>query len=593
MYIDYGYKLKTKTTKLDYNSALKTMLSKKRERYWKVETEGDVFRFSYRYVICPICGAINEEWDFPASISVNAIEQIDDFFQPQLAFEKTGHRELILRNNNPFAQDKFTCPFCDCIIYQGNEKREIIFDRTDTKAIVRVEVKDFAEFFSAMNIFERSTSFRFSEDSNAFGYEELCLDAQTGRAVLSCIDATGNIVNSIEITEADIPDDICFKLFSSQDCIKSFLLDFLKQFWQRDFPYKELSNVYKAIELNRFKGFSRKFYNSIPYQKGTRKIANGFADIVSHLKNADSLFDYLGSMDIPLTRSIKREIFKKQWLFFYLKELNMLYLSVHNIDVFRKLFLLKEDQLLSILVSLKLFPASICFYHDLVKCKRNIFLEMLINETSDFIAFAINYGMLTGWAKEKHVKDRFEKAIRIMKKSKYIFDEFYCDFIEFSEPLFFQDYKLEDQLDRYCFRFLSSTNETQYAGKKLHNCLVDWRSWATPVVVISVGQQIIAAVELEKNSHEIKQLKLKWNKSITDNYELLLDIEEWRKKHSLGFSQFADEVDEDEYFSALLCESEYDLFYREYTEDDEPMNRVNEYYTQLYNAKLNELEEAI
>jgi len=113
------------------------------------------------------------------------------------------------------------------------------------------------------------------------------------------------------------------------------------------------------------------------------------------------------------------------------------------------------------------------------------------------------------------------------------------------------------------------------------------------VVVISVGQQIIAAVELEKNSHEIKQIKLKWNKSITDNYELLLDIEEWRKKHSLGFSQFADEVDEDEYFSALLGESEYDLFYREYTEDDEPINRVNEYYTQLYNAKLNELEEAI
>jgi len=453
MFIKYGFEVKTKTEEMDYNSALKTMLSKKQERYWKVETEGDVFRFSYRYVICPICGAINEEWDFPASISVNAIEQIDDFFQPQMALEKTGHRELILHNNNPFAQDKFTCPFCDCIIHQGNEKRKIIFDRTDTKAKVRVEVKDFAEFFSAMNVFDSSTSLRFSEDNNSLGFEELCLDAQTGITVLSYIDATGNNVNSIDITEADIPDDICFKLFLSQDCIKSFLLDFLKQFWQSDFPYKELPNVYKAIELNRFKGFSRKFYNSIPYQKGTRKIEDGFADIVNHLQNPDLLLDYLGSTDIPLTRSIKREIFKKQWLFFYLKELNMLYLSVHNIDVFRKIFYLKEDQLLSILVSLKLFPASICFYHDLVKCKRNIFLEMLINETSDFIAFAINYGMLTGWAKEKHVKDRFEKAIRIMKKSKYIFDEFYCDFIEFSEPLFFKTTNWKTNLTGIVFGF--------------------------------------------------------------------------------------------------------------------------------------------
>ena len=170
---------------------------------------------------------------------------------------------------------------CECIIKKKKKKREITFKQTYKKATVRAEVKDFAEFFSAMNIFDSSTSLRFSEENNSFGYEELCLDAQTGSTVLSYIDAAGNTVNSIDITETDIQDDICFKLFSSQQCIKSFLLVFLKQFWQFEFPYKELPNVYKAIELNRFIGFSREFYNAIPYQKGMRKIEKCFSEVVS------------------------------------------------------------------------------------------------------------------------------------------------------------------------------------------------------------------------------------------------------------------------------------------------------------------------
>ena len=596
MYINYNFEVKTKTEEMDYVSALGIMLSKKQERYWKIEAEGNVFRFSCRYVICPICGAIIGEHNFPGSIGRNTIEQVDEFFQPQMTLEKSGQRELIFNKENPFLQDKFTCPFCDSIIHQGNEKREIIFDRTDTKAIVRVEVKDFAEFFSAMNIFDSSTSLRFSEENNSFGYEELCLDAQSGSTVLSYIDAAGNTVNSIDITEADMPDDICFKLISSQDCIKSFLLDFLKQFWQSDFPYKELPNVYKAIELNRFIGFSREFYNAIPYHKGTRRIANCFSDVVSHLQNVDSLFDYLSSMDIPITRSLKREIFKKQWLFFYLKELNMLYLSVHNIDVFCKFFLLKEEHLLSILVNLKVFPASICFYLELAKIKRNIMFKLLGDHISNFIAFANNYGMLAGWCKKSCVIDKFEKAIEIIKNEYVLNNESYFSykkFVDFSEPLLTQMYELEDCLHGYSFRFLSSTNETFDIGKKLQNCLVEWNSCENPVMAITVGNKIVAAVELEKTSFDICQAKLKQNKSITENFELLLVFDEWRNKHSLEFSSYVECSVINEYFAALIEGSAYDLFCHEYGKDDEPVNRVDEYYTQLYNANLDEFEEAV
>ena len=166
-------------------------------------------------------------------------------------------------------------------------------------------------------------------------------------------------------------------------------------------------------------------------------------------------------------------------------------------------------------------------------------------------------------------------------------------FVDFSEPLFHQDYRLEDKLDRYSFRFLSSTNNTREAGKKLHNCLMGWGSWGPPVVVISVGQQIVAAVELEKYSpHEIRQVKLKRNKSITDNYELLLVFEEWRSKHKIDFSPYVDETETDEYFATLPGESVYDLFRREYAQDEKPVDRVEEYYIRLYN-KLEEFEEAI
>ena len=101
MYINYNFEVKTKTEEMDYVSALGIMLSKKQERYWKIEAEGNACRVRCRYVICPICGSGIGEHKLPGGFSRNTIEQVDEFFQPQMTLEKSGQRELIINKENP------------------------------------------------------------------------------------------------------------------------------------------------------------------------------------------------------------------------------------------------------------------------------------------------------------------------------------------------------------------------------------------------------------------------------------------------------------------------------------------------------------
>ena len=213
------------------------------------------------------------------------------------------------------------------------------------------------------------------------------------------------MVNTIDITEETLPNDICFHLFSSQERIKSYLLDFLKDFWQSEFPFQTLPDVYKAIELNRFKGFSREFYHAIPYEKGTRKIAENFSEICNHLKRVDTFLKHIHSFKFPSTRRIKRAFFEKQWLFFFLDELEALYAAINNIDIFRELFFIPDEDLYCALSNIKVFPNSICFFRNFALCKKTEIPKLLNDYTQNFIAFSNCYALLSAEMKEKMISN--------------------------------------------------------------------------------------------------------------------------------------------------------------------------------------------
>lgn len=590
MLIDYGYKESQTSEVMSYSRALKTMLFFDKH-YSRIQKRGKDFVFSYEAIRCPLCGAvIKDAVQYPEKhIHLNRVE---DFFKPQLALATdTADDELLLSKANFSDLSQTACAYCKQTIYASDEKRNVHLESDANSAKVRLEIKNIHEFLSAAQLFDKDISITMYGDGS-YGYEELRLDARSGKTYLSLLDAKGTLLARTDMTQAQEVDDICFLLFSSNAEIKAFLLNYLKQFREGKFPYKTLPDVYTAIELNRFQGFAREFYCAIPYKKNSREIESGFLSVCSHMHSAEQFISYAKKLPIYAKRGVRKQLFENQWCFFYLDELNLLYTIIRNEDTFCNLFyLVSRSTFFSLLMNLKLFPQSACFWKDLAAYHRGELVKLLEDYGENLLSFSNSYALLTDEMREKVVNGGLLKSIRKLNREEALFYEHHLSyrlFTDSSTPLFHQNFTLEDEVDGYTFTFLNHTNDSLTAGRRLNNCLKEWDFNDNPVMVIRNGVHIVAAIELEKYLHTIRQVRLKNNESIIKDYTLMFVFEKWRKKHTLFFDGGA--MDVDKYFETLFGESAYDLYERNYGEDEIINARVETYYQQLYNELIKKQE---
>ena len=109
--------------------------------------------------------------------------------------------------------------------------------------------------------------------------------------------------------------------------------------------FKEMSGYEIAFSVNeldfnkfvaalKFQGFTKSFYESVPYNLGTTIISQGFREIAESLGNPEEAIQLLKTSELPFCSSLKKLFAEKSGMFFYLKECEKLYAVLKDINLF-------------------------------------------------------------------------------------------------------------------------------------------------------------------------------------------------------------------------------------------------------------------
>ncbi len=561
LYIDYGYTVHTKDLTVDSIAARRIMKSKNRLKFSRVERSGEQFVFRTEMITCPICHATYDARElFPSEPIIYSPYEIDCFIDPRKSLYQE-QPEGSLQINTAIFKDKpsVVCPFCMNTIYKTNAKRNIRLSKDSEKVCVSMEIKSVRELLDCLFTVSDSVTVDICHDVLHASREVFTLH-HDGRTYLSFENGTDETYQK-DITEDFNAEklDICLSVISHNNDIKRYLIDFLKPSWHTDFPFtpQELT-ITDLIALNRFRGFNRDFYRSVPYRLGSLQTEGSFpvfADI------GEALTAYQNST-LPKTKTIKKCLFEKQGLLFYLPELACLFDDINpprkhpdgkkeekNISLFCDMLAIPEIH--TLLYYLHTYPVVHQFIRDYCQTGEQIrkFIHLLQISVSHTCEMAKDYGGLSEYYKREKSKKHFREYSERIESIGTDFFHVRCPIhAPYSMPMVIPEsiLSLEDSVLDCDFRFLRTTNETRHAGNALHNCLRNWSCGDENVLVIKRGTAIVAAVQLSFRHTRVEQAKLAYNESIEENEKVRCAFFAWCEKHNLIYPDYYDFPDEEE-----------------------------------------------
>lgn len=552
MLINYGYTIKTKDLKADYQTARKIMNSKNRLKFSRVDCDGDKFIFRTEKIECPICHAKYDAREImPSEPVIHTSYEIERFFDPQLDISNYNNNHSIQLNKAIF-KDKpsITCPFCHNTIYKTNAKRKILLDRDSEKATVKVQLKNVKELINCLlSVSDKMTIDIGNEILNS-SWEVITLDKE-GKTYLSFENESNNETYRKDITEDfDTYDiDTCLSIINNNEKVKDYIIEFLRTFWDTEFPFNakdlELADI---IALNRFKGFDESYYYAIPYELGTYIIEDSFK-VFSNSRDAINAFQ---NSSLHKSKIIKKAIFKNQGLLLYIPELECLYSDIGNASIFNEIINASYIQVLLYYLhtypSINQFISDYCTSSEQTRKLANL-LKQSVGLTCEL---AKDYAVRSDFYKRKMLEGHFKNdTVRIERLDRdYYYQPRTSINAPYSMPMKIPQsvLKLEDTVFDCNFRFLRTTNETRRAGKILCNCLTGWNCTDENVLVIKRGISIVAAIQLSHRNTRVEQAKLAHNDDVEDNEKIYKAFRTWCNKHRLTYPEryWYDDDDNDE-----------------------------------------------
>lgn len=535
MLVDCGFTVKTNDLKVDLKTANKIINSKNYHKFSRVEYDGGKFIFRQEYTECPICGAVFDAREIMKSEPViHTSYEIDCFFSQHdnnCSNEKNSIQlnKAVLKN-----KPRIECPFCYSTIYKSKSKRKIHLSSDDSSLSVKIEIKNIKELIDCLVMVSDDLTIDIGNELMLSSCEILTFE-KDGRTYLSFSNDENDYIFRKDITENYCYDsvDSVLCLVSHNMKIKCFIVNYLKQFWCGKFPFDaDKLNLKDFITLNRFKGFNTSYYSAVPYELGTQKTDGSF----TVFKNCEEAAEALNGYDIPKSKTIRKSIFAKQGLLFYLPELEMLYKSLNNIDIFNQIINNKQAEIL--LYYLHTYPGVNQFITDFCNTpeQKRKFVRLFIASAAQICIIAKDYAELNEYYKKKLQDEKFEEYVRKMSfRDELCSEPGIIKNKRYSMPFKIQRPSLEDTVFGCSFRYLKSTNDTKNAGEELGNCLREWQCSDNNVVVIKRGSRIVAAIELDENSLGVEQVRLAQNRSIKENKTISKSFYAWLNKHKLFY----------------------------------------------------------
>lgn len=516
--IPSGYRIIERTKEVDLYTAYEILRSRKHKHITSAKRVGDKALLTSHRVVCPHCGKEAPAYKHYmnkhiASRPKNTELTILNWANIQISMLGEPDEELKIQEFEDFSEE-YICPKCGYSSNKSNDYMELNFNYINGKLYMKKDIKSLSELVSMRWL-------KGSADIDFPLYEQVIFDFDGGVTYLELISNDKIICSTVA---NDLSDDALVTLVSENKRIKRTLKKLFEEITLYKLPFTTNELDYeKFVNFLCFNGFPKDFYETIPFWKGTRTTDDSFKDIITQLKNPQCAMKLLGKSSIPFCKSVKRVFVNKSGLFFYLKECEFLYGLFNDVNLFCKF--LEDGTVFCCLARLHYEVAVKDFLTEYSKKVGKIKTFKVLSENRrQVFEYGINYCALSDYAKLMEQESWGEDSEFFENFRSY--DRYYD---KLSVPMASLPGSVRDcVIGKYNFKALKTKMDYIVAGEKLKNCLGNWLSCDNPVVVVSIGQKMVAAIEINKG--EVFQMRRKCNQTVSTDSELYKTTSKWCKK---------------------------------------------------------------
>ena len=519
--IPLGYEIVQRTKIVDLYTAYEILRSRKHKHITSAKRVGDKAILTSHRVVCPHCGKEAPAYQHYmnkhiASRPKNTELTILNWANIQISMLGEPDEELQIQEFEDFSEE-YICPKCGYSSNKSNDYMELNINYINGKLYVKKDIKSLSELVSMKWL-------KGSADIDFPLYEQVVFDFDGGVTYLELISNDKIICSTVA---NDLSSDALVTLISENKRVKRMLKKLFEEITLYKLPFttNEL-DFQKFVNFLCFKGFPKDFYETIPFWKGTRATDDSFKDIITQLKNPQCAMELLQKSLIPFCKSVKRVFVNKSGLFFYLKECEFLYGLFNDVNLFCKL--LEDETVFCYLARLHYEVAVKDFLTEYSKKVGKIkTFKVLVENRRQVFEYGINYCALSDYAKLMEQESWGEDSGFFENFRSY--DRYYDNL---SVPMASLPVSVRDcVIGKYNFKALKTKMDYIVAGEKLKNCLGNWRSYDNPVVVVSIGKKMVAAIEISKS--EVFQMRRKCNQKVSTDSELYKITSKWCKKYNI------------------------------------------------------------
>ena len=491
-----GYYVKEKQYTVDLETAWEMLKGKYRHRYTSAYREQDHMVMTQHLLVCPNCGqtlpAYQRFVDPHSFWKYRKKREIDEdgiyelmVRQVMLFKEKRKNATRINRVSEP---DSFLCRQCGHRSEKATEVKEIYIEEQNAK------IKIFGELNDLLQILEFGIS-QEKQHSIVFPVkEQIVFDLKKRSVQMEIWDANEERISSKDISEG--PEvwrhRMVIQMLRNHDFLLNRVAEAFRNQWTGNvFPYqKEECTVSKLFLLTQFAGVDNKeFYTGIPLEKGKTCVEESFATVVEEINGEESICQMFEKSNLPKVKSVKRVLFQRPYLCFYMKELEILSEILKDTNLLLRMI---EPDMVEVLSYLHEYPSIRVFFWDYSQvggAKQLIY--QLDNDLYSTIYYAMGYAAMTMRKREGEQNTWRRKTLNPQQR------------IQFSRsfPLLS---KIPErcEVNGYTFQLLRSSDEYREAGKALNNCLdFHWHADnERGVFVVMKGRFYKAAIEVRKGA---------------------------------------------------------------------------------------------
>ena len=535
--VPLGHKICEHVTFVDAFKAFNGILAgKKQFKYTSAEIDSceKTVKLTEHFVVCPDCGQ-----------HTPAYRHHIHEFKPKKRFTRQDAQTWSLavlslfelenktiKLYNPISdKDAFRCMHCGAESKSSDKKVFISFIKTPGKITVTYPINTIGDVVRinwispalAIDEFPLCESVIFD-----FGRGTTCLELRTASGELL---ADRDITTGVNDRNFNSP---IVSLLARNVAVKRKLKKLFADYWQKSaLPFKEYElDIHKFALATAFIGYEdRSFYSHVPYCDKWQLIDKAYLDSMKKLHRYENLVSVYAESLLPDMKCIKRRMYQKPALFFYLKELEALWEASNKEENFF-CAILDGKHVYGFLRFLHNFPKALELYADLCDEELHVPLkEMLLEYPKETNTYAMQYASMSEAKRAEEMR-----VLKITKCSIVLHEDKIDDYF-FSIP----DRKAIDSIQTqrvsgYVFTPLTAYYEYVDAGEQLKNCLGE-KEFDTPVVVVLQSDRYVAAIQVDVKNNMILQAYLKNNDYIDTDQHFFPAFKKWCKKNNYDASE--------------------------------------------------------